>query len=301
MNINGPSCTACGGRLRWIGEWNAWGCDRCRVTYPAQAAAPSVAAAPPAERSRSRRRWIAIGVAVAVVGGAAIVVAATRGGGDVDVTASPQDLLQAALDHARRGDDAGLAALGGGDAQIDAMIDCRDATRIRDMKEGLHHMVQKRIVDDAGEWKDVSATVVAVEPKGRAEDLSLAKDLDGCTQKSHATEQRFKATVRLRADGGSGSDEEHAITFSALEVDGHWYLLKMPEAPPTGDLGRLTKMRDAMCACHDLGCTEKVNKDYADFTKKMETKFKDARPDVRFAKVGMEMSQCEVDAAGSDH
>jgi hypothetical protein len=43
----GPACQRCGTPLRWIAQMNAWGCDRCQVTYPAQPVAPPAPMQPP--------------------------------------------------------------------------------------------------------------------------------------------------------------------------------------------------------------------------------------------------------------
>src|SRR5262249_22044303 len=77
---------------------------------------------------------------------------------------------------------------------------------------------------------------------------------------------------------------------------------------------RMRKMTDAMCACADAACVEKVTKDYADWTKSMEEKYKgDRKPDERLIKMGEEMSRCVetsmsadkgnggVDGSSSDH
>src|SRR6266700_1270281 len=39
---SGAACPQCGYPLRWFAEQNAWGCDRCRQMFPAQAVAPQM-------------------------------------------------------------------------------------------------------------------------------------------------------------------------------------------------------------------------------------------------------------------
>lgn len=109
--VSGPSCQVCGTPLRWFGEQNTWGCDRCRTavagypppqqagypqptypnqpSYPAQASyqqAPAHAAGPAlpvagAAPKSSSKIWIPIVGGVAAIGIIIAVVVATRGGG----------------------------------------------------------------------------------------------------------------------------------------------------------------------------------------------------------------------------
>ncbi|HTJ42159.1 MAG TPA: hypothetical protein VL463_08685 [Kofleriaceae bacterium] len=64
-----------------------------------------------------------------------------------------------------------------------------------------------------------------------------------------------------------------------------------------GDKGKMKKMKEAMCACKDAACVDKVQKDYADFMKSMEEKYKgDKKPDEDMMKIGEEMAKCMSDA-----
>ena len=64
-----------------------------------------------------------------------------------------------------------------------------------------------------------------------------------------------------------------------------------------GDKGKMKKMKEAMCACKDAACVDKVQKDYADFMKSMEDKYKgDKKPDEDMMKIGEEMAKCMTDA-----
>jgi hypothetical protein len=64
-----------------------------------------------------------------------------------------------------------------------------------------------------------------------------------------------------------------------------------------GDKGKMKKMKDAMCACKDAACVDKVQKDYADFMKSMEEKYKgDKKPDEDMMKIGEDMAKCMSDA-----
>jgi hypothetical protein len=44
-----------------------------------------------------------------------------------------------------------------------------------------------------------------------------------------------------------------------------------------GDAGKMTKIKDEICACKDLQCVSKVEKDNEDFKKSMMEKFKDVK------------------------
>src|SRR3989442_1327131 len=72
--VNGPPCTVCGYPLRWFGDQNAWGCDRCQRLFPA---------APVAAQARGKSKlpiWLALGGA-AIAGAVVAIVLATKGGG----------------------------------------------------------------------------------------------------------------------------------------------------------------------------------------------------------------------------
>jgi hypothetical protein len=66
------------------------------------------------------------------------------------------------------------------------------------------------------------------------------------------------------------------------------------------DQATMDKMKDALCACKDSDCVEKVTKDFASWTKKMEEKYKnDRKPTEQMMRTGEEMSKC-VEAAMTD-
>jgi hypothetical protein len=65
-----PSCANCGSPLRWYPDQTQFGCDRCRVMYPAQAVArpsgPALTTVPRTAGTRTRGRTLAV-AAVATV------------------------------------------------------------------------------------------------------------------------------------------------------------------------------------------------------------------------------------------
>src|SRR5262245_12264978 len=58
------------------------------------------------------------------------------------------------------------------------------------------------------------------------------------------------------------------------------------------EMGQLTAMKDAMCACNDAPCVEQVEKRYADFMKREEAKYQKATPSDELMKVGEAMATC---------
>ncbi|HEY1816789.1 MAG TPA: hypothetical protein VGG74_30790 [Kofleriaceae bacterium] len=82
---SGPPCANCGTPLRWYPEQSQWGCDRCRVMYPAQAVV--AAAALPGKRARKRVFAIAA-IGVVVLAGAAIAATIAFHGARVPATAT---------------------------------------------------------------------------------------------------------------------------------------------------------------------------------------------------------------------
>jgi hypothetical protein len=101
-----PSCANCGTSLRWYPEQSQWGCDRCRVMYPAQAVVGAGAVAAPSSNTgnsgASRRK-------LAIAAGATVLIA---GGGIAAIL-----VLNASKPHASKPSDStgsnGSAAMGG--------------------------------------------------------------------------------------------------------------------------------------------------------------------------------------------
>jgi hypothetical protein len=65
----GPPCANCGTPLQWYPDQKQWGCERCRVMYPAQAVV--AAAAVPVRRGR-KRVFVVAAILVVLAAGAAI-------------------------------------------------------------------------------------------------------------------------------------------------------------------------------------------------------------------------------------
>jgi hypothetical protein len=63
------------------------------------------------------------------------------------------------------------------------------------------------------------------------------------------------------------------------------------------DLAQFHAMDTAMCACKDAACVDQVEKDFADFMRRMEKKYVGhVRPDEAMMKLGAHMATCMSDA-----
>ncbi len=290
----GPPCQRCGYPLRWVPEWNAWGCDRCRVTYPATQQVPAFAQAQPARAPKSRQ-WIvfALGGAVLVAGAIVIVVLAT--GGKKKGMSSAKEVFQAALDRADKGDLDGLVALAGGDGALLDQLECKDAKKASDMKDEMVKHLRSELADDAKAWKGLAGMVESVEPDGDADVMKAGKDEDGCHAKVDFSSQPYKVKVKTAA-------AEDTLSFTAVQIGDRFFLEKLPDTPPSNDKAQLAKMRDAMCACTNAACVKKVNEDFKPFLDAMQEKFKgSATPSEDMMKVGEEMAACmEKASSGGD-
>ncbi len=110
--VSGPPCQQCGYPLRWFADQNAWGCDRCRQMFPAQAqpqmqAMP--AGAPPRKGSGMK---LAIGGLVVI--GAIVTIALVASGGHKNTV------------------DAHALVLENLEAERDAVCACADSTCVGD-------------------------------------------------------------------------------------------------------------------------------------------------------------------------
>ena len=63
------------------------------------------------------------------------------------------------------------------------------------------------------------------------------------------------------------------------------------------DLAEVTRMKDAMCACRDSTCVDKVQAEYEAWMKSMEAKYRgDVKPDTQLMVIGEQMAKCMSDA-----
>lgn len=303
----GPTCARCGGPLRWIAEWNAWGCDRCQVTYPAQPQAaappqPAYAQPPPPARAPKQpgsKKALLIGGGVAVVAVVAVVLVLTLGGKHGG-KGSPDALLQAAVDDAAKGDVDGLLGLEVGN-DFTSYVDCKDGKQAQKAADEMIKEARRDLEKDLDGWKGVKVTVGKVEEKGEPHvekaDKGDGGDGYGCRSKYDVTEQKFTAEVTVRGPKDD-KDQKTSLTFRALKIDGTWYLEDLPD-PPSGDVGQLKELRDKMCACKDAACADAAQKDLEELGKTLGAKYKDTKPSEEMMKLVEEMSECEMKARSS--
>ena len=307
----GPPCQRCGYPLRWVPEWNAWGCDRCRVTFPAtQQPVPFAQAMPPMQpqaayaqppmphapgaHAPKSKQWIffALGGLVLAAGAVVIIVLAT--GGKKGGMKSANEVFQAALDRAARGDIDGLVALAGGDGGLTDQIECKDAKKKSEMNDEMVKHLRAELTDDAKAWKDLAATAGVASPDGDPDVMKAGKEEDGCSAKVDLSSQRYKVKVKTK-------DAEDDLRFTVVQIGDRYFLESLPDTPPSNEKAQLGKMRDAMCACKDAACASKVNDDFKPFMSSMQDKFKDgkATPSEDEMKVGEEMAECMSKAIGT--
>jgi hypothetical protein len=288
-----------------------WACDTCKVTYPAQGAAAAVAAAsaapvapvaPRARRSLTPKQKILV-VAGAVSGVAllGIVMVLFLGGGRGTGKTTPEELVQAAIERATAGDAEGLFALSGVEQIFDSVMDCSeadDSSRAerhgKDWKTELVESQREELTRHIDKWKGLTITVSSVEPDGDPDVQHAGSSVGGCKAKTDVTEQHFRAQVKVKGKDGDESDAE--LRFRAAQVNGLWYLDDMPSAP-AGGLGKLRRIKDAMCACKDRTCAEAAQKQLEDFGKDMADSGATSSDDSEEQRTIInELTDCEVKA-----
>ena len=288
---------------------NAWGCDRCQVTYPVQPVSPPLPAqatmrAPGSPRSKKKILLVAgIGVAALAVVLILVLVMGGGGGGKKD----PKDLFQSAFDAAQKGDVDALMAL-------DVSSKAGSASECKPSKgghsdddddlspEAMKKEARKRFAKQVDDWKDVTVTVSSVEEHGDPRVMKPGKDDEGsrCTLKTEITTQMFDVAVKVKSKDGEGDDD---LRLTAVEIDGLWYLTVLPSAPG-GNEGKMKKFKDAMCGCKDEACADGVEKDYKEFEKTLEQKYKGMKPEdlendkdaVKLMKLASDYEDCKMKA-----
>ncbi len=308
--VGGPPCPNCGQPLRWVPEWNAWGCDRCRVTFPPQAFQPMgsqpmaqppqafqpmgsqpIATAPRAPGAGGSKKGLFVIGGVAVVAAIVIAVVVSHHGGGGGMS-SAKDVFQAAIDRASKGDVDGLVALAGIETLADE-VKCDDKDKDPStMRKAMLQRATEEMTGYANAWKGASGSVESLDPKGKADVTTAGQVEHGCTTKHDITNQDYKVKVKV-------GDGVATMRFSATEVQGKFYLADMPENAPV-PTGQLDAMRDAMCACKDKACVRKVEKDYGAFVDKLQADIAAGKtPSSAVMKTAEEISECGSKAGGA--
>jgi hypothetical protein len=258
----------------------------------AHAHAP-VAHAPVAHAPKSKQ-WIFFALGGVVLAAGAIVIIVLATGGKKGGMKSANEVFQAALDRAAKGDIDGLVALAGGDGALTDQLDCKDPKKASEMKDEMVKHLRSELTDDAKAWKDLAATAGAASPDGDPDVMKAGKEEDGCSAKVDLSSQRYKVKVKTK-------DAEDDLHFTVVQVGDRYFLESLPDTPPSNEKAQLAKMRDEMCACKDAACAGKVNDEFKPFMNSMTEKYKDgkATPNDDEIKVGEEMAQCMSKAIGS--
>ncbi len=293
--VAGPPCPNCGQPLRWVPEWNAWGCDRCRVTFPPQAFQPMgsqpIANAARAPGAGGSKKGLLVVGGVGVVAVIVIAVAVSRHGGGGGLS-SAKDVFQAAIDRATKGDVDGLVELAGVDTLV-GEVTCDDKDKGPDsMRKAMLERATEEMAGYAKAWKGVGGSVESLDPKGKPDVMTAGQAHDGCTTKHDVTTQDYKVKVKV-------NDAVTTLRFSSIEIGGKFYLADMPEEAPAST-GQLDAMRDAMCSCQDKACAHKVDKEYAELVDKVQADVKSGKiPGSAVMKTAEAIADCRSKAAGA--
>ncbi|MEO6771747.1 MAG: hypothetical protein ABI467_01840 [Kofleriaceae bacterium] len=231
----GPPCPDCGSLLRWFPDQQQWGCDRCRVMFPAQViVTPQAYAtkrfdAPRAKRrgkrSRSKRLLVYGAIAVVVAGGGAAVTLWRIHAAKPVVPSYPD------RDTAVRET---FAALGAGDAtKIMAHAGARLAPLIMTCDPGAPNeqagdlaTMREELARELAQNRGVSFRVTKLEETGAPEVKQRGHKLSrGCTLDADYTIHTVHVGLELvRAGEHSTSD----ATLPVVEVGGKFYVRAAP-------------------------------------------------------------------------
>jgi hypothetical protein len=320
--------------LRWLPEMNAWGCDRCRVTFPAQAQPaqpppqqpqyqqpPQQYGQPPMQYGHApgapmptqgggKGKWIAIGAGVAVLGGVGVVLALTLGGKGGGASSS-DDAVKQLFTAATAGDDAKLVSLSGAES-LDSLLDCKDPKDKEDQAGDLKK-AGERMKKDAASWKGVEVEVVTIENSGEPDVMKKGATDHGCTFTAEAVAQPVK--VALNVKKGSGPKRRIERELEVIETGDKYYVVRAPDeyhddegdelgpdGKPAGDadLTKMLAIRDHACACKDAACAEAVAKEMSEFSQTVVEKYKGKAPPQKMVDAGKEYFDCVAKAASAD-
>jgi hypothetical protein len=308
--MNGPPCATCGQPLRWFPEHHGWGCDRCRSFTPAQPPAPAPAFAPavgavaPARapgKSSGKALWIGLGGA-AVAGGVVAVVLATRGGGgDGGGSGSRDGLVKATTAALASGDVDALVKLGDPLVMFDKLLACESGERDESMdpKRQAEKMREEH-GEIAEKTKGMTIEVVEItESDDKAEVIEKGQKLGPrCTARVAMKGHNLDVKVKLRK--GDAPPVESVLELEVLEAGGGWYLVDDIELDiPSSAVAEVAKLKDAMCACKDTACTDKVMKEFEAFAKDAADEKPSPEDTTILTRHVTDMMECQQKVAGA--
>jgi hypothetical protein len=309
--VNGPPCTICGYPLRWFGEQNAWGCDRCQRMFPA--APPAHAQQQPHARAGGKSKLpLLLGIGGVIVAGAVVTIVLVMKGGGGGGQSSPKALVDKTLAALTAGDASALVDLTGMEKNYSTMVKCDDTADDKDkdpakMKEKAMEHFSKLVEKSKGLTIEVTS-MPDIDARDKDKDIVLPKGEKmgkGCV--TNAEVRIVKAEVKVKVKDGDKPANEQQAKIEMLLVDGKWYLAEPPKISKGGGAGaqiaKMAEFRDQMCACKDLACTKKVSDDMTTWA--MDAAKNDPEPprmteeDTKKAtQIGEEMGQCMQKAAG---
>ena len=65
-------------------------------------------------------------------------------------------------------------------------------------------------------------------------------------------------------------------------------------------VGKLSKLKDEMCACKDKACAEKVSKEMSDWAEKASKTKASKEQEEEAMKIALEMASCQAKAMGAE-
>jgi hypothetical protein len=187
------------------------------------------------------------------LGLAATVVACGGNGGGVS---SRDELVRRAVAAVTAGDVDTLVVLADHDALARKVMDCEPggaaaiANRMRDSF--------RRAVDRA---RGLEAHVGEIHD-GRIRPRHAGDRVGSCKFASDVTTLELEVEALVARPGKA--PRRQSVAMMVVEVGGGWYLLGAPKlADPAADeaIAKMTEFRDAMCACADKPCAERVSSD----------------------------------------
>jgi hypothetical protein len=236
----GPTCARCGAPLRWVGEWYAWACDRCQVTYPApgqqqpqpqpQPQAQAWAQAQPAVAGGSKKMIVIGGVIVVAAGGVGLALALTLGRhGAKAGTATADALVTQAIEDATHGDAAALARLAGAPGPVADLVSCTDKDAAAEYAKQVAKVPEEARAATEAWTRMIDVGIVSIKPAGDPIPMKQGAALRaGCVVTTDASVQQLDVVVSYM--GSDHAKHEGTRQFTATQIDGRWYLPDMPKA-----------------------------------------------------------------------
>jgi hypothetical protein len=211
----GPSCSTCGGPLRWFPDVQKWGCDRCRIVFPAQIGQ--------VHAPRTRMRWgVVLGLLVVVGGG--VMAAVLVLGRASPPPASPRDeLVHLTFASLAAGDHGGLVSRSGlGNVMANVTCDNGEMPDVSKDLSDFSEQVDRAIGRAQGSTFEIEAIDEPEPAKRLAKGDELAK---GCRLEAEMVTHVL--AVKVKITRGTETSEATA-KLTVVELKGKWYAMSPP-------------------------------------------------------------------------